>query len=126
MEARKEAANNVQPVVIRSGDIIVREGQIITNEIYEELKLVGLLNNDRKIFPAVGLALLILLMCSLIAYELYRLYKKDNLNVKKVLAIMLINTIIVTTMKIFNLFIEQVNQLYMLVPIATGVLLVKL
>src|SRR5690625_2418290 len=126
MEARKEAANNVQPVVIRSGDIIIREGQIITNEIYEELKLVGLLNNERKVFPAIGLALLIIFLCSLIAYELYRLYKKDNLNLQRVLAIILINVIVVMMMKIFSLFIEQINQLYMLVPIATGVLLIKL
>ena len=43
MQARNEAATNVAPVIIRSGDIIVREGQIITNEIYEDLKLAGLL-----------------------------------------------------------------------------------
>lgn len=126
MEARKEAANNVQPVVIRSGDIIVREGQIITNEIYDELKLVGLLNNERKIYPGLGLALLIVFMGGLIFYELTRLYRKGNLNLKKVSAIIFINIIIVTMMKIFSLFTDQVNQLYMLVPIATGVLLIKL
>src|SRR5690606_20392724 len=40
MEARKEAANSGQPVITRSGDITGRAGQIITNEIYEELELV--------------------------------------------------------------------------------------
>src|SRR5699024_4365053 len=39
MQARNEAASNVDPVMIRAGDIIVNEGQIITNEVYEELKL---------------------------------------------------------------------------------------
>src|SRR5690625_5163815 len=53
MEARNEAASNVNPVIIRSGDIIVREGQIITNEIYEELKLVGLLKQQQRIFPGI-------------------------------------------------------------------------
>lgn len=126
MESRKEAANNVQPVVIRSGDIIVREGQIITNEVYEELKLAGLLDNDRKIYPALGLAVLVIMIGAVITYELIRLYRKEQLNFKKVLAIIFINIIIVTMMKIFSLFTEQINQLYLLVPIATGVLLIKI
>lgn len=126
MEARKEAANNVQPVVIRSGDIIVREGQIITNEIYEELKLAGLLDKQKKIYPAIGLAILVIMLGSLIAYELTRLYRKNKLNVKKVCAILLINLIIVTMMKVFSIYVEQMKQLYLLVPIATGVLLIKL
>src|SRR5699024_10526330 len=126
MEARKVAANNVQPVVIRSGDIIVREGQVITNETYEELKLAGLLDNDRKIHPAIGLAILILMIGRLITYELIRLYRKEQLNFKKVSAIVLINIIIITMMKIFSIFTEQLTQLYLLVPIATGVLLIKI
>src|SRR5690625_7473594 len=75
MEARNEAASNVNPVIIRSGDIIVREGQIITNEIYEELKLVGLLKQQQRIFPGIGLALFILFILSIISYELFRLHK---------------------------------------------------
>lgn len=126
MEARKEAANNVQPVIIRSGDIIVREGQTITNEIYEELKLVGLLNNERNVYPGLGLSILIILMSGLISYEFYRLYRKGNIDLKKVSAIVIINIIVVTMMKIFSLFSDQFQQLYMVVPIATGVLLIKL
>src|SRR5699024_990281 len=38
----------------------------------------------------------------------------------------LINIIIVTMMKIFSIFTEQLTQLYLLVPIATGVLLIKI
>lgn len=126
MEARKEAANNVQPVIIRSGDIIVREGQTITNEIYEELKLVGLLNNERKIYPGLGLTFLILLMMGLITYEFYRLYRIGKIDLKKVSAILIINIIVVTMMKVFSIFTDQLQQLYMIVPIATGVLLIKL
>src|SRR5690625_4647753 len=116
MEARKEAANNVQPVVIRSGDIIVREGQIITNEIYEELKLVGLLNNERNIYPIIGLAILILLIISVIAYEMNLLHKKKKLDKGKVISIIFISIIVVSLMKITSLFTTQTNQLYFVVP----------
>src|SRR5690625_1154893 len=126
MEARNEAASNVEPVVIRSGDIIVREGQIITNEIYEELKLTGLLNKENRIFPGIGLAIFILFLISIVAYELNRLYKRDELDSGKILAVLFISIIIVTFMKIVSLFTDQLNQLYLLVPVATGVLLIKL
>ncbi|MBO1003490.1 HD family phosphohydrolase [Pseudogracilibacillus auburnensis] len=126
MEARNEAASNVEPVVIRSGDIIVREGQIITNEIYEDLKLTGLLNKERQVFPAVGLGIFILLIISMIGYELNRLHKRNELDQGKILSIIFISIIIVTFMKIVSLFTDQLNQLYLLVPVATGVLLLKL
>lgn len=126
MEARKEAANSVQPVIIRSGDIIVREGQIITNEIYEELELVGLINSERKMLPAIGLAILILFISALITYELFRLYRKGTIDLKQVSAIVIINIIVITMMKVFSFFVDQVAYLYAIVPIATGVLLIKL
>lgn len=126
MEARNEVASNVEPVVIRSGDIIVREGQIITNEIYEELKLTGLLNSKKQIYPGIGLGIFIFLLISLIWYELNRLYKRGDLDQGKVLAVIFISIITVTVMKIFSLYTDQLNQLFLLVPVATGVLLLKL
>lgn len=126
LEARKEAANNVQPVIIRSGDIIVREGQVITNEVYEELKLVGLLNNERNIFPGIGLVIFMLLLLTMIGYEFYRLYRKNEWNKQRIIAIFIISILVVTLMKVVSLIPSTLNQLYFLVPIAAGVLLIKL
>lgn len=125
-EARRKAASNIEPVVIQSGDIIVREGQIITNEIYEDLELVGLLNETRSVYPGIGLAIVILFIISIIGYELHRLYRRNELDNGKVLSVLFISIITVTMMKVVSLFYDQLNQLYMLVPIATGVLLLKL
>ena len=126
MEARRTAASKVEPVVIQSGDIIVREGQIITNELYEDLKLVGLLNKERSVFPAIGLAILMLFITSTIAYELYRLYKRNQLDRGKVLSILFISVITATFMKVISYFYDPLNPLYLLAPIATGVLLIKM
>src|SRR5690625_3949978 len=125
MEARNEAASSVDPVVIRSGDIIVREGQIITNEIYEDLKLVGVLNQEKSILPGIGLALFILMIVSLVGYELNRLYQRDELDQGQILAVILISVIMAVIMKVVSLYIDQVSHLYLLVPIRTGVLLLK-
>lgn len=126
MEARKEAASNVEPVIIRSGDIIVREGQIITNEIYEDLKLVGVLNKQKSIYPGIGLTVFIIMLVGLIGYELNRLYKRNELDKGKILAVILISVILIALMKIVSLYTDQLNNLYLLVPVATGVLLLKL
>lgn len=126
MEARNEAASNVEPVVIRTGDIIVREGQIITNEIYEDLKLVGVLNKEKSVLPGIGLALFILMIVSLVGYELNRLYHREELDQGKILAVILISVIMAVLMKVVSLYTDQLNHLYLLVPVATGVLLLKM
>ena len=126
MEARRTAASKIEPVVIQSGDIIVREGQIITNELYEDLNLVGLLNEERSIYPGIGLAIFTLLITSVIGYELHRLHNRNELDRGKVLSILFISIITMTFMKIVSLFYDPLNQIFLLVPIATGVLLIKL
>src|SRR5699024_5563673 len=126
IQARNEAVANIDPVMIRSGDIIVREGQIITNEIYEELKLTGLLSKGNQVYPAIGLSIFIIFLMAMIGYELIRLHERSRLSPAKIIAVLLISIIVITLMKIASLFTLQLQQSYLLVPIATGVLLVRL
>lgn len=124
-EARKDAVSSVEPVVIKAGEIIVREGQTITNEIYEDLKLVGLLKDQRNVYPVMGLVILLMLILSVIAHEMNLLDKKNQLDRGNVITILLISVIVVLLMKVISLFTTQINQFYFIVPIATGVLLIK-
>ncbi|SET61341.1 hypothetical protein SAMN05216389_11728 [Oceanobacillus limi] len=126
MEARKDAANSVDPVFINAGEIIVREGQTITNEVYEKLNLVGLLNNERNVYPVIGLFILILLISSIVANEMNKLHRKNNLDKGKIASILFVSFIVVTLMKVISLYTNQTNQLFYIVPVATGVLLIKL
>ncbi|WP_308436498.1 HD family phosphohydrolase [Virgibacillus salexigens] len=123
--ARKEAASSVDPVVIRAGEIIVREEQIITNEIYEKLDLVGVLDKERNLFPGIGLSLLIFLICFIIAHEMNWVAKHHQLDRGKIISIVLISIIILSLMKIVSIYTTQVNQLFYVMPIATGALLIK-
>src|SRR5699024_10412543 len=124
-EARKTSANSVDPVVIRAGEIIVRQGQTITNEIYEELKLVGVLDNERNFFPVIGLAIFILILCGFIFYEIYWLDKRQRQDHRTILSILFISVIVIALMKVVSLFTTQVNEFFYIVPVATGVLLLK-
>lgn len=125
MNAQKQAASGVDPVVIRAGEVIVREGQIITNEIYEELKLAGLLNKERNIYPIIGLILLIFLIIGTIAHEMNLIAKRNKLDKGKIISILLISIIVISLMKVVSLYTNSGNQLYFIVPVATGALLVK-
>lgn len=125
MDARKDAASSVEPVVIRAGEIIAREGQMITDEVYQDLKLAGLLDKERNIYPVIGLVLLLFLISVVIAYEMIKFSRINKLDKGKIASILLISFIVVALMKIVSLFTASVSQLFLIVPVATGALLVK-
>ncbi|SFA70382.1 hypothetical protein SAMN04488072_101120 [Lentibacillus halodurans] len=125
-EARKEAASDVDPVVIRAGEVIIREGQMITNEIYEELELVGVLDNQQNMFPVIGLVLFIFLIMIVMANEINVLVKHHGLDKGKLASILFISLIVITFMKLTSLYTTSVNQLFFAVPAAAGALLLKL
>src|SRR5699024_4611396 len=94
-------------------------------DIYENLKLVGLLNKERNIYPIVGLGLFILLIIGFIAYEMNILKKDHKLDKVKIISIISVSILVVSLMKIVSLFTTQINHLFYVVPAATGVLLIK-
>ncbi|WP_067837029.1 HD family phosphohydrolase [Amphibacillus sediminis] len=126
MEAERQAMSNVEPAMIRAGEVIVREGQTITNEIYDKLTLVGLLNSDRNVFPIIGLLIFVLLLIGFLAYCLNNYLDKNNLELKRSFALLLIVLVILTIMKSISLFSTDENQFYLLTPIATGTMLLKI
>lgn len=125
-EARKEAASNVNPVMIQAGEILVREGQVITNDIYAKLELVGVLDQQANLFPIIGLVLLILLLCLVIAHEMRVLLLKGKLDQRKMMAIVFVSIIVASMMKVISLYTTTDNYLFYVTPISMGVLLVKL
>lgn len=68
---RQEARDQVRPIEIREGEIIVAEGELITHEIYRKLGLVGLLSESANLYPYLGLALLVILILAFIGCYLY-------------------------------------------------------
>ncbi|PYZ98684.1 hypothetical protein CR205_08935 [Alteribacter lacisalsi] len=69
-QARQLAVENVEPVMIREGQLIAGEGELITSEVYNELALAGLLDDHTNLFPYIGLALIVLVMTSMLGYFL--------------------------------------------------------
>ncbi|SDB98356.1 hypothetical protein SAMN05421734_103251 [Pelagirhabdus alkalitolerans] len=126
MEAEREAIENVEPAMIRAGEVIVREGQTISNEIYDQLALVGLLSNDRNVFPLIGLFVMSLLLTGLLAYGMAIYFDIKNKDSKHLFAIAVIFVVTLGIMKFISYFTTDENQLYFLMPIATSSLLLKI
>ncbi|GER66937.1 cyclic-di-AMP phosphodiesterase PgpH [Weizmannia acidilactici] len=63
---KKQAMDSVEPVKILQGQVIVQEGHLIDRETYRQLELFGLLKNSGSIKPYIGLAVFVLLACTLL------------------------------------------------------------
>ncbi|KAB8128731.1 HDIG domain-containing protein [Gracilibacillus oryzae] len=125
-EAQKLAREGVEPVLIRAGEMIVEEGQLITNEIYEELEITGLLNEERNVFPLIGLLILMLLLGMVIFLELNRAKKNHHYTSRKLAAIVILTCVIVGVMKVISFYVTTDNPLFFITPIATVSMLVKI
>ncbi|SDD19345.1 hypothetical protein SAMN05421663_107211 [Terribacillus halophilus] len=124
--ARTEAQHNVAPVIIRAGEIIVQEGQTITNDVYEELQLVGLLNNTRNVLPLVGLALFMALLTGILTYETIHTLKKRTGSGKSVLLFtFLLICMSVLLLKPIGVLGTTEQHYYLLLPAAFAAVLFR-
>lgn len=100
---RQEARDRVRDVEIREGDIIVHEGEFITNEIYRKLALVGLLSETANMYPYFGLALLIILFLAFLGFFIYTSsleIRKNNRQLFMYLLIFLLNVVFIKIVSI--------------------------
>jgi cyclic-di-AMP phosphodiesterase PgpH len=120
-EKRRQAMDEVKPVKILQGQVIVEEGQFITSDIYHQLELVGLLNGGRTPWPAVGLFLFVLLLLSPLVY-----YFRAEATNEKLSLYAAIFTFMMTVMVLIRLLSSggAVSVGY-LVPAALGPMLVR-
>jgi len=120
-EKRRQAMDEVKPVKILQGQVIVEEGQFITSDIYHQLELVGLLNGGRTPWPAVGLFLFVLLLLSPLVYY----FRAETTN-EKLSLYAAIFTFMMTVMVLIRLLSSggAVSVGY-LVPAALGPMLVR-
>ncbi|WP_010270270.1 HD family phosphohydrolase [Paenibacillus senegalensis] len=95
-QARVQARENTPPVLFGRNDVLVYEGEMITEETYERLKNLRLLKDDADFRPPFGLALLVLLFIGVI-YMFIRQsgtqIKANNMQLVMLLLIFLLNMV---------------------------------
>lgn len=126
-ERRKLEMDAVDPVFILQGQILVKEGDTITREVYKQLELVGLLADHRAFQPFIGLFLLLSVLLYFIYKQFDQFSKQQRSNKPYLFAYTIIITITILTMKTISIFQSiEYSGLGYLVPVAMGTMLVKL
>lgn len=70
-ERKEQAQEEVEPVRILQGQVIVQEGHLIDRDIYRQLKLLGLINHQRSYKPVFGLLIFVLVVVFLLIYSFH-------------------------------------------------------
>ncbi|WP_332632152.1 HD family phosphohydrolase [Halalkalibacter flavus] len=126
-QIRQEAAESVEPVLIREGQLLVKEGEMIDHDIYEQLRIVGLLDGSFNIFPYIGLALLVLLITGMLAYYVNEAQTSVQKNNSHLLMYTLIFIVTVSLMKITSLLEGlEIQGIGFVVPVTLGAMLITL
>ncbi len=126
-ELRRQAAESVEPVKILQGQIIVEEGELINQDIYRQLKLVGLLNNDQSFKPLIGLVLLITIFLSAIYYYFYEMKSLPEKRQTYLLLFGIIFVLALFIMKIISMLqIFNFAGFGYIFPAAMGGMLIKI
>ncbi|EIJ78917.1 metal-dependent phosphohydrolase [Bacillus methanolicus PB1] len=126
-ELRRQAIEDIEPVKILQGQIIVEEGQLINRDIYRQLELVGMLDNDKSIQPFLGLAIIITVILSALYYYFHELGVETVRKRTYLLMLSLIFMLSIIIMKIISLFQEfEFSEIGYLFPAAMAPMLIKI
>ncbi|QQK75825.1 HD family phosphohydrolase [Salicibibacter cibarius] len=123
-ERREEALDEVEPVLIREGELLAEEGEIIDAGIYEQLDLTGLLDDDFSLFPYLGLLLFVGMIVTMVAFYATQTSSPLRYSNQALFLYVLVFFIMLATMKIMsvlNLF--DMEGILWLTPIALGTML---
>ena len=117
---RQKARDAVEPEMLVKREVIVREGEIVTESQYQIISSLGLLADDTLDIPLFGgLALLLLVLCGIIALYLYQF---DVAILKDTKRLMLLCITIVLEIAI-SLLVRGMNSYLM--PVALGAILIS-
>ncbi|MDV6377942.1 HDIG domain-containing protein [Sporosarcina sp. GW1-11] len=124
---KKDARASVEPIRILQGQVLVREGQLIDRDIYQQLKISGVLTNQSSIKPTLGIVLFVLFISSLITTHFMNSKKSDPFKKKALIIFYVILFMAVILMKIVSYIDDEFDVLIaFLFPTALVPMLVKL
>ncbi|MBS4222477.1 HD family phosphohydrolase [Lederbergia citrea] len=126
-ERRKQAMEDVEPIKILQGQIIVQEGHLIDRETYRQLEMLGLLKSNPTLKPLVGLGIFIVLVIGTLYIYLSRLTLPEEKKQSHLLLLSLIFILSLIIMKIIGLMEKaNLNEIAYIFPAALAPMLVKI
>ncbi|WP_417899547.1 HD family phosphohydrolase [Bacillus haimaensis] len=126
-DLRRQAEDTVEPVRISQGDTIVKAGQFVDREKFRILEAAGLVNQSNSITPYIGLAIIISLMVTALAYLFRGIDTSIHSKNTYLTMYLLVFSITLLLLKIFSLF-QTLNatEIGFIAPVAMGAMLIKM
>lgn len=107
-QLKAEARKSVQPITIKKGQIIVKEGEPVTERDLIILRDLGLLDNDDNKYIYISIAALVLLAMFLQWFYLYKYYRdvfNDTNNIVLISVLTCISLLLARTVAIISPFL---------------------
>lgn len=125
--SKEQAKDAVEPTRILQGQIIVQEGQVIDNEAYRQLELLGMVSNKASMKPIAGLAILILMQMIFMFILFERLETEERKKRNAVLVTAIVYSLSIVLMKFIGLVADDFDvTIAFLFPTALATMLVRL
>lgn len=125
--AKQQSREAIEPTRILQGQIIVQEGEVINRDIYRQLELLGMTNNQVSLKPIAGLVILIVLQMAF----LYMLFDRSKMELRKKQNSLLVTVIVfgiaLIMMKLISLIAGNFDlTIAFLYPTAMATMLVRI
>jgi putative nucleotidyltransferase with HDIG domain len=126
-DAKGQARENVKPVYINKNDVLVNQGEVITEDIYQRLGKLELLKDKANYLPQLGLMILSLIF----TFIIFMFVRQSTLPIAtsnaQLVMLVLIFTLNVVGMKIISLG-QNLDYPYIgyLAPVAMGSVLIAI
>ncbi|MFJ7735342.1 HD family phosphohydrolase [Lysinibacillus sp. NPDC097287] len=125
--AIQQAKDAVEPTRILQGQIIVQEGQVIDNEAYRQLELLGMVSNKASMKPIAGLAILILIQMMFMFILFERMETEERKKRNALLVTVIVYSLSIVLMKFIGLVADEFDvTIAFLFPTALAPMLVRL
>ncbi|MDQ0269494.1 putative nucleotidyltransferase with HDIG domain [Cytobacillus purgationiresistens] len=126
-EARQAAVEGVEPVKILQGQILVEQNQLISRDVYRQLELVGMLDNENSIQPFIGLGVVIIILLSAIYYYFHELTVSEDVKQNYLLVYSIVFVLSLLLMKgISYIQAFEYSEIVYIFPVAMGGMLIKI
>lgn len=126
-EAKQRVVHSIKPVMIGKGEILVSEGEYITDDIYRKLGVAGLLTHNANYYPYMGLALFIVILIAFFHHYFAQSKLEIAKNNRHLLMFVIIVLLNLATMKITSLgFHLGYSYAGYLAPAAFGSMLIAM
>ncbi|WP_416144514.1 HD family phosphohydrolase [Planococcus koreensis] len=96
----KQAMASIEPTRILQGQVLVQEGQVVDKEIYRQLQLSGMTQDQADYKPIFGLALFVFIAVGLLAVIMHRTNKQ---RINKLKCLLVIGAVLLISLSLMKL-----------------------